>query len=139
MLTSKYASHEGRFEVFYDGECPLCKREIDWLRKKDSRSLIQFTDIAAADFDPEAVGRSHSDLMARIHGRMPDGSVIEGFEVFRQLYSRIGFRRAVSLTRLPMIRSLLEASYRVFAKFRLPLTGRCTQAECNQGECRVSR
>ena len=28
-------SKSGRFEVFFDGDCPLCKREIDWLRKRD--------------------------------------------------------------------------------------------------------
>jgi predicted DCC family thiol-disulfide oxidoreductase YuxK len=139
MIATEKTSQLGQFEVFYDGDCPLCKREIDWLRKKDRQQLIQFTDIAADDFDPDPLGRSHDELMARIHGRMPDGTVIEGVEVFRQLYSRIGFGRAVGFSRLPVIKTALEASYRVFAKLRLPVTGRLGWGRCSQSDCAVKQ
>jgi predicted DCC family thiol-disulfide oxidoreductase YuxK len=137
MISPKKMAQLDMFEVFYDGDCPLCKREIDWLRKRDSQQLIRFTDIAADDFDPEPLGRSHNDLMARIHGRMADGTVVEGVEVFRQLYGRIGFQRAVAMSRLPVLRTLLGASYRVFAKLRLPLTGRLNGSRCNQSGCEI--
>ncbi|MCA9152358.1 MAG: DUF393 domain-containing protein, partial [Planctomycetales bacterium] len=33
-------------EVFYDGDCPLCKREIGFLQRRDRQGRIRFTDIA---------------------------------------------------------------------------------------------
>ncbi len=112
-------------EVFYDGACPLCMREIRMLMRKDRDAKIEFTDIAAPTFDPAAFGTTMSELMAKIKGRRPDGSWIEGVEVFRQLYTAIGWRRIVAVTRLPGISQLLALGYRWFAKNRLRLTGRC--------------
>lgn len=122
-----------RFEVFFDGQCPLCVREIGLLRRLDRGGKILFTDIAAADFDPADVGRTFDELMARIHGRMPSGELVEGVEVFRQLYAAIGLGPLVALTRLPGVRHVLDWGYRWFAANRLRLTGRC-----EEGACRVA-
>jgi predicted DCC family thiol-disulfide oxidoreductase YuxK len=119
-----------RVEVFFDGDCPLCVREIDMLRKLDRRGRIRFTDIAARGFEPEAYGTTREALMAEIHGRLPDGTWIKGVEVFRQLYAAVGLGPAVAVTRLPGVRSVLDAGYRLFAKNRLKLTGRCTADGC---------
>ena len=88
-------------EVFYDGACPLCTREIDLLRGRDRRARIRFTDIAAEGFDAGAVGLPWEALMERIHGRLPDGTIIEGVEVFRRLYAAVGFAGLVRVSRAP--------------------------------------
>jgi predicted DCC family thiol-disulfide oxidoreductase YuxK len=119
-----------RVEVFFDGDCPLCVREIDMLRKLDRRGRIRFTDIAARGFDPAAHGTTMDALMAEIHGRLPDGTWITGVEVFRQLYAAVGLGPAVAVTRLPGVRGALDVGYRLFAKNRLKLTGRCTTESC---------
>lgn len=113
-------------EVFYDGNCPLCRREIRWLRGWDRRGRILFTDIAATEFVAANVGASYDDLMAEIHGRLPDGRWIRGVEVFRRMYTAVGMGRLVGVTRWPGLRQLLDFGYRVFARNRLRLTGRCT-------------
>jgi predicted DCC family thiol-disulfide oxidoreductase YuxK len=119
------------FEVFFDGQCPLCRREIDLLRRLDrGRGKIRCTDIAGADFDPATLGVDRATLMARIHGRLPDGRLVEGVEVFRQLYAAVGFGWLVAATRLPGISHLLDGAYGVFAKNRLRLTGRCNDTTC---------
>ena len=92
-----------RVEVFFDGDCPLCRREIDVLKWMDRRSRIRFTDIAANDFSPEKHGKTMDELMAEIHGRMPDGRWIVGVEVFRQLYRALGLGIFVGITRVPGI------------------------------------
>lgn len=117
-------------EVFYDGDCPLCMREIRMLMRKDRASRIVFTDIAAPTFDAASVGTTYADLMTRIRGRLPDGSWIEGVEVFRQLYAAIGFRWLVAITRVPGLSHLLSLGYRAFAANRLRLTGRCGPDGC---------
>jgi predicted DCC family thiol-disulfide oxidoreductase YuxK len=68
--------------------------------------------------------------MDRIHGRLPDGTIVEGVEVFRRLYAAVGFGPVVALTRLPGVAHLLDLAYRWFARNRLRLTGRCEGGSC---------
>ncbi len=124
------AARSFEIEVFYDGECPLCTREIEFIRRLDGKGHIRFTDIAGAGFDAASLGVPWAELMARIHGRLPDGTLVEGVEVFRRLYAAVGFRALVAATRLPGVSQLLDFSYAVFAKNRLKFTGRCTDAAC---------
>lgn len=118
-------------EVFFDGACPLCRREIAWLRRWDRDARIRFTDIAHNDFDAATAGVSHDQLMAEIHARLPDGQWIRGVEVFRRLYAAVGWRRLVAMTRCPGVSHVLDVAYRVFARNRLRWTGRCI------GNCEV--
>jgi predicted DCC family thiol-disulfide oxidoreductase YuxK len=117
-------------EVFFDGACPLCTREVAWLRRLDRRQRIRFLDIAARGFDADALGVSWQTLMDRIHGRLPDGTLIEGVEVFRRAYAAVGLSPLVALTRLPGVSQALEVGYRWFAQRRLGWTGRCQDGAC---------
>jgi len=117
-------------EVFYDGECPLCVREIRMLQRRDRKQRIRFTDISAAGFDPASIGLDRAALMAKIHARLPNGEIIEGVEVFRRLYEAVGFGFAVSVSRAPGVSQMLDVAYRVFARNRLRLTGRCENEAC---------
>ena len=125
-------------EVFFDGACPLCMREIRMLQRRDRKARIRFTDIAAPDFDPAVTGLTMAELMSEIRGRLPNGERIAGVEVFRQLYAAVGFGPLVAATRLAGIRTLLDVGYRVFAKNRLKWTGRCELAAHGQptAECK---
>lgn len=117
-------------EVFYDGDCPLCKKEIAMIRRMDRREKIRFTDIAAADFAPADYGKTMEELMAEIHGRDAAGQWVIGVEVFRKLYKAVGFGPVVAVTRLPGVRHALDLGYKFFAKQRLRLTGRCQEGAC---------
>lgn len=117
-------------EVFYDGACPLCLREIKLIRSLDRKHRIRFTDIAATDFNAKDFGKTMDDFMAEIRGRLPDGRWIVGVEVFRRLYQAVGLGAIVAMTRLPLVSHGLELGYRLFAKNRLRLTGRCNADTC---------
>ncbi|MCU0668657.1 MAG: DUF393 domain-containing protein [Myxococcota bacterium] len=122
------------FRVLYDGECPLCAREISMLRRLDrGRGRLDLEDIAAPDFDAARYGTTLHELMARIHGVQPDGTLIEGVEVFRRAYAAVGLGWLVAPTRWPLLRPLADAAYRWFARNRLRLTGRpdaCPSDRC---------
>ena len=123
-------------EAFFDGECPLCLKEVQLLRRLDRKERIRWTDIASPDFDARSQGKTHEELMAKMHGRLPDGTWIEGVEVFRRLYSAVGLGPLVALSRIPGISHLADLGYRVFAKNRLRLTGRCQEGTCELPQAR---
>jgi len=122
------ADHD--LEVFFDGGCPLCRREIGLLQKWDRRRKIRFTDIDAPGFRAEDLGKSHEEFMSKIYGRLRNGTWIQGVEVFRRMYGAVGFGWIVAVTRWPGISHLMDAGYRVFAQNRLRLTGRCHGDAC---------
>ena len=120
-------------EAFYDGACPLCTREVAFVRRRDRERRIRFTDFTADGFDPAAIGVTREALMARMHGRLPDGTLVAGVEVFRRMYAAIGWSRLVAISRWPVVRTLCDRIYALFARHRLRITGRCA----TDGECRT--
>lgn len=123
--------------VLYDGECPLCTREIEMLRRRDPEGrAARFEDIAAPGFDAGRFGLTHADLMARIHGVLPDGSLVEGVDVFRRVYSAVGLGWLAAPTGWPILRPAFDAAYRWFARNRLRLTGRAEA--CDADACTPS-
>jgi predicted DCC family thiol-disulfide oxidoreductase YuxK len=122
--------------VLFDGQCPLCAREIRTLARLDrGRGRIGFDDIADPDFDAGRYGVERSTLMARIHGVLPDGRLVEGMEVFRRAWSAVGLGWLLAPTRWPGLRRVFDAAYRVFARNRLRLTGR--EAACESDRCQA--
>ena len=113
------------FRVFFDGECPLCAREIAMIRRMDrGRGRVDLVDLAAPDFDAGAYGLDQATIEARIHGMMPDGTVVEGVEVFVQIYTALGLGWLTAPASWWGIRNLLDRAYLWFARNRLRLTGR---------------
>ncbi len=121
--------------MLYDGDCPLCRREVEFLRKRNHRGRLAFEDISCADFQAEKYGRTQQELMARIHGVLPGGEVVEGVEVFRRAYEAVGLGFLLAASRLPLLRSLFDFAYSVFARNRIRL-GRLFGNRCEDGECR---
>ncbi len=120
--------------LLFDGDCPLCRREMAWLKRRDKLGRLGSEDIAAIDFDPRKYGKSIEQLMARIHGVLPDGTLVEGVEVFRRAYREIGLGWLLSWTGWPVLRWFADAAYRVFAKYRprLPFRGNCAAGRCER-------
>ena len=106
------------FEVYYDEQCPLCRKEISFIRKRDKQGRLTLTDISATDFNPEETGKSLDELMREIHGRYGDGSLVTGVEVFREIYQRIGFGAFVVPSRWVGVRWMMDRMYNLFAARR---------------------
>lgn len=106
------------FEVFYDEQCPLCRKEIRFIRRRDTNTRLKLTDISDPDFDPTSTKRSLDELMREIHGRYPDGTLVTGVEVFREIYQRIGLGIAVVPTRWFGVRWCMDQMYSLFASRR---------------------
>lgn len=112
-------------EVFFDGNCPICRREIAYLQRLDRRRRVRFTVIAPLGPAGAIDDIPWDQLMAEIHGRLPDGRWIKGVEVFRHLYASVGLGPLVRVTRWAGIEQILDAAYATFARRRLRWTNRC--------------
>lgn len=111
-------------EVYFDGACPVCSREMALLRRLDRSGRVRCTDIAAPGFDAGATGVTRAELDDRIHARLADGTLVEGVEVFRRIAAAVGLGWLAGPTRLPVVRGLLDVAYRAFARNRWRLKGR---------------
>lgn len=115
-----------KIKLLYDGECPLCLREVNFLQKQDAgRGLVAFVDIADDNYNPQENGDiSFADAMGRIHAVLADGTVIKNVEVFRQVYDILGIGWIYAATKWPIIGFLVDIIYEIWADWRLFLTGR---------------
>jgi predicted DCC family thiol-disulfide oxidoreductase YuxK len=105
-------------------------REIAMLERWDRHRKIRFTDINHPSFQATGIGKTQQELMERIHARLPDGTWLDGVEVFRRLYAAVGFERLAAFSRWPLVSHAMELVYRWFARNRLRLTGRCQNDSC---------
>jgi len=110
--------------VYFDGECPICRREIDLMKIFNRRERLQFIDFSTSSYRPTDHGLNQCDLGRVIHARWSDGSLISGVEVFREMWEAIGLAFLARFTRLSIINNLLIKAYAWFAKNRLWLTRR---------------
>jgi len=123
---SPITSTPWKIKLLYDGLCPLCLREVNFLQKRDAgRGLITFVDISDFNYRPEDHGGiSFETAMERIHGLLPDGTIIQNLEVFYQIYQVLGLGWIYAPTRWPLIGPVMNALYGIWANWRLKLTGR---------------
>jgi predicted DCC family thiol-disulfide oxidoreductase YuxK len=112
--------------VWFDGGCPLCRREIALMRRLDRRGRICFVNIAddSAEADCPA---SRSALLARFHAREGD-RLLSGASAFAAMWRAIPVLRPFGLAaRFPPVLALLELAYRGFLKVRPALQRRLAQ------------
>lgn len=126
-----------QIRILYDGECPLCSREIHMLRRLDrGRGRVCFEDITAPGFDASAFGLDAAAAMERIHGVLPDGAIVERMAVFRRAYAAVGLGWLLAPTAWPGLRRLSDWAYASFARNRLRWIKR--SAGCRADRCFTS-
>ena len=150
--TNKLESHPNwKIKLLYDGECPLCLREVNFLLKKDAgRGIIKFVDIADKNYSAaENSGIDYETAMGRIHAITANGEIITNVEVFRRVYEELGMGWIYAVTKLPLLGAVADIMYSSWADWRLKLTGRPELSEIaankkqnldtNSGKCRLNK
>lgn len=102
--------------VWYDGRCPLCRREIALMRSLDTRRAISFVDATTAD--EGACPILPRDLLERFHAREGE-TLLSGAAAFAAMWRAIPALRPLGLlARSPLVLRLLERAYLAFLKLR---------------------
>jgi len=103
-------------KVWFDGACPLCRREIALMRWLDRRGAIAFIDVAQGADPSCPVDRAQ--LLARFHAE-EDGVVHDGAAAFAAMWRAIPLLRPLGLAaRSPWVLRLLETAYLRFLRLR---------------------
>ena len=108
-----------RLTVFYDGACPLCRREIDFYRRRKGAQSLDWVDVSRCAGETAAPGLSKAEAMARFHVKRADGRLASGGLAFAQLWAALpGFRPLGLVLQCPPLAWLAERGYRLFLKLR---------------------
>jgi len=126
---------DGPFKLLYDGQCPFCRREVEWLKRRDRRGKLVAEDISSPNFHAEACGLSQAEVMAVMHGVLPDGRIVRRIEAIREAYRAVGLGWLVAPLSWPVLDWLADRAYGVFARNRVAL-GRLFGRSCD-GSCRT--
>jgi len=114
-------SHESptALTVYFDGECPVCSREIAMYRRQAGAGSIAWVDATTCPVGVLGSDLSREGALARLHVRTADGRLTNGARAFTTLWRHLP-RVAVLgriLDRRPLL-AILEVGYRVLLVVR---------------------
>ena len=128
---------QNKLTFLYDGGCPLCRRETDFLKRRDKIGNIRFVDINSDNYDPTNYQNiSFEKAMSNLHGILHDGNLIQGLDVLAYAYQLVGLGWVYFPTKIPIISNLLKIFYSFWAKHRLKITGRNTLEILCDSKCK---
>lgn len=122
---SRYSTEtlqQRQVKVWWDAGCPLCQREINFLKQLDKDHRIEFEALDKSTPDEVAVEgepcpRLKSELLARFHAKEGDGPIVSGAKAFAIMWRQVPQKQLRWLgerARNPSVLWMLERAYRSF-------------------------
>jgi predicted DCC family thiol-disulfide oxidoreductase YuxK len=112
--------------VWYDGGCPLCRREIALMRRLDKAQAITFVNVAG---DDAVCPLDRGELLSRFHAS-EDGRLLSGAAAFAAMWRAIPRLRPIGIAaRNPLVLAALERLYVMFLRIRPRLQAAARRAE----------
>jgi predicted DCC family thiol-disulfide oxidoreductase YuxK len=118
------AHHPPELTLYYDGQCPLCVAEVEFLQSRNAAGQLAFVDITQAGFTEAGHNISCEAAMAQIHGRTADGQVLVGVPVFAAAYKLAKLPMLAWLLSRRWLTPVLQPAYVLFAKHRQAISKR---------------
>ena len=121
--------------IYYDGHCPLCMQEMQLLKGYDNKKSILLVDLHYDNFSRDHPHINTSEAIRILHGQLDTGELLLGLDVTCKAWSLVGKHKWLAILRWPLIRTIADLIYRVFARYRSKisylLTGNKTCNNCN--------
>jgi predicted DCC family thiol-disulfide oxidoreductase YuxK len=120
-----------RSTVFFDGGCPMCRREIAHYQRLDDTGRIRWLDIHQEPDAVAEVGVSWETAMQRLHVRSGSGVLHTGVPAFVAIWRELPRYRWLArlVGGIPGLIPVLDFAYGRFARWRW-------QRRCRDGVCR---
>ena len=113
-----------RLTVYFDGACPLCRREITFYQRLNGANKIQWCDVSDQHDESIEPGLTREAALKRFHVRRADGKLASGATAFAELWMALpAFAWSGRILALPGVRHAAELVYRAFLVVR-PLVQR---------------
>lgn len=114
--------------LIYDGNCPFCRRGIQWLRRLDWLDCFECIPAASRRAVQVAPAISYETLMTAVHCITVEGRVIKAAAALRFAGLRVPLLAPLALIcYLPGLSWLAEKAYRAIARRRYQL---CDDTKC---------
>jgi len=107
---------ETQVQVWFDSQCPLCAKEIAFMKRLDWFKRVEFVDIyttADCPLDPR-------QLLARFHAREKGQPIVDGAAAFAALWRHLPLLKPLGVVaRIPLVLRMLEKAYVQFLRVSL--------------------
>lgn len=106
-------------EVFFNGSCPMCRREIAYYQRLDTFQRLAWVDVSQNQaICPD--GYCQQDLLQRFHVRDLHGRMFSGAAGFALMWTLLpgAWKYAGHMASFGPITWLLELAYKVFLPLR---------------------
>ena len=128
---------QNKLIFLFDGGCPLCLRETNFLKRKDELNKIDFVDINNINYNPSLFKDiSYEEAMSNLHGILENGNIIKGLDVLAYSYELIGLGWVYYPLKIEFFAPFLRLFYKYWAKYRLKITGRSNIEKLCTSECK---
>ena len=128
---------QNKLIFLFDGGCPLCLRETNFLKSKDELNKIDFVDINNVNYNPILFKDiSYAEAMSNLHGILENGNIIKGLDVLAYSYELIGLGWVYYPLKIQFLAPVLRLFYKFWAKYRLKITGRSNIEKLCTSECK---
>jgi len=130
--------NDEQLSIFFDGQCPLCVKEMRHLKKRDRSMRLNLIDINGADFEQHYPEIPRQQAMQKLHGYWftnQQKHLLIGLDVTYHARRLVGKGWLIRPLRWPGIRIVADKLYLLFARHRFSLsrliTGKSRCSECS--------
>lgn len=116
-------------EVFYDGKCGLCSKEIEYYKSIAPKDTFKWTDITRQPKALDKISVSLVDGLMYLHVKTAEGKTEVGLNAFIAIWNELPrWQTLGKIAALPLIKSFGCWLYNLFAKWRFKRLNHCQVA-----------
>lgn len=98
--------------IYYDASCPMCKTEMETLKKLDKDNRLILADCSNINITlPKSCPVTREAMMERIHAIDQNGQWINSVDVFAAAYSASGFKNLGKLWGNKTLKPIFNRAY----------------------------
>jgi predicted DCC family thiol-disulfide oxidoreductase YuxK len=119
-------------KVFYDGKCNLCSSEINYYRRISPTGIFDWVDINLMHSDFVNTGIKVSDALKILHVIDNNNKLHLGVDAFIIIWKNLSYWKILArIVSIPIIRQIVNITYRAFANWRFNRLTHCILAKKN--------